>query len=1246
MTTTVRQRKTELLRRIGEWNRTRVEYPRDALVTELLERQAHRSPDAIALAPETGAPVSYARLWQRVERLAGALAARGVAAGDVVGVALERSVSGYVAILGALRAGAAFLPLDTNFPRTRLAEILADAEVSCVVTDDRFRDLLPDKVDVLHVDTAPGDRRPPEPAGVRAQDPAYVLYTSGSTGKPKGVLVPHRGITRLVCVSSPAAIESADVVCGTVNLTFDLAVWELFGALLNGAKLLVPSLETVLSSVALHRYLRAEQASVMWLGAALLHQHVAQDPAMFGSLRCLVAGGDALNPGAVRAILRNGAPGMLVDGYGPTENSVLCTAHVVTELEADAESVPIGRPLPNSTAYVLGDDGEPADIGAEGELWVGGDGVALGYLNRPELTGERFVPDPFAEREGAMLYRTGDMARWRADGVLEFLGRRDRQLKLSGFRVELREIELVLAAHPDVAEAVVTVESGERLRGWVVAGEGTDSAGLPVTLRGYLRDRLPVFMVPREITVVAEMPTTPSGKIDRERLTEQGDPETAGLGEEPSDPLERAVAAVWREVLGVREVGRTDDFFRLGGGSLQAAQVAAAIGNRLGIPAERGSSLIKALIGNPSLEQFSAQLTNTREQDGSTGAVDFPRESELPAGLRFDAPLPEDPCRPDRVLLTGATGFQGVFLLDRLVAAGVSTVYCLIRAEDEEHALRRLAGRMRRYRLDFDRVREHVVPVVGDMAEPELGLTVARFAELAESVEVIVHSGSLINFAYPYSMLRRTNVEGMRTLLRFATEGRRKPLHYLSSITTIVGFGTADVRYVREDAELEHAERISLGYPESKWVAERMAAAAGERGLPVAIYRPYEITGTRDTGVWNTDTLMCAWFRTIAETGLAPDVELPLDFVPVDYTAEAIVHILGTQRPDGRVYNLTNPRDARLSLLVERLRAMGYPVRTVPYTEWVRRVTELTGAQPQHPMTPFMPMFNEGANDTSITVKEMYFAETFPEFSRTNTELATRDAGIELPAVDAGLIDLYLRDFLESGFLTPPAGATEPEADPPVEQDRTHRIERSLQPAIADHVRANPAYRAVLEDRFDQGCIARFIASERRAQPVELETFAALAERCPRNGENPFHATHAAIAAATRPLDAAARAVSGASDAGGSAFTEFLGWLGAETGIGAAAAALRADLLLWCAVCGKLATRLRQTAAAPAEVLDYLGGYAEIPAELIRSCTTVIRAALEDGEDPEGMAEAIRRTETALGTYWDAVVSGRRPGNP
>ncbi|MFI0263780.1 amino acid adenylation domain-containing protein [Streptomyces sp. NPDC017056] len=1009
---------------IRAWNDTATDYPRDATVPALFAEQARRAPGRQAVEWKEGS-LTYRELYARVRKAAAHLRARGMEDGDTVAVLLRRSPEAVSAVLAVLEAGGAYLPLDPDDPEERLETVLTGAGVR-------------------HVVTAPGE--PPAPVGRhctqvtsdalaghrtpadderwgtdrRATDPAYVIYTSGSTGTPKGVVCPHRGPVRLVKNTNYLQLGPDDRLLATTALTFDISCLELFAPLLNGGCLVLPDPEVLLSADALEESLRTRHISVLWLSAGLFHQYAEKNPRMFATLRALIAGGDALSPSAVRAVLRHGRPDLLINGYGPTEASSLVTTHHIEDLADHAETVPIGRPIANATAYVVRADGRLAEPGEDGELWVGGDGVACGYLGDPERTAEVFVPDRFGPDPEARLYRTGDVARWRRDGVLEYRGRRDRQVKIRGYRVELDEIELALTSHPEVREAAVDVlgeGAGQRLVAAAAPAPGARAENLEARLTAYVRDRLPQYMVPARVATVDSIPLKTSGKIDRDRFMElvaRQDGRGEGSGAPPQGAAEETVAAVWKELLGLDHVGRDDDFFALGGTSLHVTQATSALRDRLALTPGASRTLIRHLLDGASLADFAARAGALREGgDEDATPVDFAAEARLDDRLAFGAPTATAPTAPGTVLLTGGTGFFGVHLIDRLADAGVPRIRCLTRADGRDAAHARIAARMRHYGLDPSCCESRVVPVPGTLDAPRFGLSDADWENLAHTTDLIVHAGAQVNFVYPYAALAPANVGGTRTVLGLAAAHHLKPVHYISTVAVRSGDGAAGVRHAEEDTRPGHPELISLGYPQTKWVAERLVHQAAERGLPTAVHRPYEITGTRKRGVWNTDTMMCALFRTIAETGIAPDIPLPLDFVPVDYTAQAVVHILTHEQPDGRAYHLTNPRPARLSLLADRLRAMGYPVTGLAHDSWVARIAELTARHPDHPMAPYLPMFTGPGPGHGL-----------PGLGRGHAEAALHGSGIVCPPVDGDMIDLYLHRFQDIGYLAPPQQVT------------------------------------------------------------------------------------------------------------------------------------------------------------------------------------------------------------------------------
>ncbi|MFF7172043.1 amino acid adenylation domain-containing protein [Streptomyces pseudovenezuelae] len=582
-------------------------------VVAAFRARAEATPDALALVygDET---LSYARLGERAAHMARLLTERGVGPESVVGLAMERSASLVVAMLGVLTAGAAYLPLDPGHPSARLAFMVEDSG-ACLVLADRDVDFA-DGVPVLRTDALPTPRaglsRSAEKApAVHPEQQACVLYTSGSTGRPKGVAITHRGIVRLVCDADYLGFGPSDVVAQVANTSFDAATWEVWGALLNGARLVGIRKDEVLTPDLLRARVEEHGVTAMLLTTALFHRCVDTAPAMFASLRTLFFGGEAADARRVAA-LRSAAPGLrLVNAYGPTEGTTIASTYDVVDPAPDAARAPIGRPIADTRLHVLDRYGRESGIGVPGELHIGGAGLARGYVGRPDLTAERFVPSPFGV--GERLYRTGDVVRWREDGVLEYLSRADMQVKIRGVRIEPDEIAGVLALHQDVRAAVVDVQGAdgsERLVAYVVPrGE---RRATPRELRAYAASRLPEAMVPARYVTLPELPVTPNGKLDRRALPAPTDED--GVQAEtyvaPRGATEELVAQVWGDLLGVPRISAHDDFFALGGHSLLATQAVTRVAARLGV--ELG---VRAVFEAPTVEGFAARAAAARRGD-------------------------------------------------------------------------------------------------------------------------------------------------------------------------------------------------------------------------------------------------------------------------------------------------------------------------------------------------------------------------------------------------------------------------------------------------------------------------------------------------------------------------------------------------------------------------------------------------------------------------------------------------------
>ncbi|CAH3904235.1 Tyrocidine synthase 3 [Serratia marcescens] len=597
------------------WNRTAEVYPAQSSAHVLFEQWAQRTPDAVAVVNDRDS-LSYAQLNAHANQLAHQLIAQGVRPGDRVATSLERSVSLVIAQLAILKAGAAYVPLDPHLPVARQAWIIGDSGASLILCDRDLDREIAGEIACLRIDRL---RQNPthDPALPRAGDaPAYIMYTSGSTGTPKGVMVTHQGILRLAINNRFASFERDDRFAFAANPAFDASTLEMWGALLNGASLAIIAPEVLTEAEALATALVRQRINVLFLTTSLFNQYVHSIAATLAQLKYLLSGGEAADPHAFARMLKEAGPVRLINGYGPTESTVFATTATIERVDP-WQRLPIGRPIGNTRIYLLDAHGQPVPLGATGEIYIAGPGVALGYLNRAELTAERFLADPF--NPGERMYRTGDLARYLPDGNIDYLGRNDRQVKIRGFRIECGEIEARVAGHPAVREAVVDVlgeADNKRLVAWVVPEADADRQALAVTLRQYLAGMLPEFMLPAAWVALDTLPLTPNGKLDRRALPEpQEDAYVREVYAEPEGELETLLAGIWRELLGLERVGRHDNFFELGGHSLLAVKLMAQL-RRVGL-----SAGVQTLFTAPTLSTLAQTLVTQQEVSVPANAI-------------------------------------------------------------------------------------------------------------------------------------------------------------------------------------------------------------------------------------------------------------------------------------------------------------------------------------------------------------------------------------------------------------------------------------------------------------------------------------------------------------------------------------------------------------------------------------------------------------------------------------------------
>ena len=604
------------------WNETEREYSRVGLA-ELFERvvETHGKRPALVRGEERW---SYEALNEQANALAHRLREAGVVRESKVGISVRGGAEAVLAMLGVIKAGGAYVPLLPEEPAERRERMASQAGVGWLIREERGWDL-PGMQTILLEETGTQGKKENLNLELDGEQLAYVIHTSGSTGEPKGIGVPQGAVARLVLNTDYVELKSGDRVAQVSNYGFDAMTFEVWGPLLTGGCIVVTPREVSLTPWRMAEHLKRERIDVVFLTTALFNQIVAEEPNAFETVGTLLVGGEAATPSRFREALENGAPGRLLHVYGPTESTTFASWYEIQEVGKNDTSIPIGKPLANTTAWVLGPEMQLRPVGVVGELYLGGEGLARGYENQAAMTAERFVPDPFAARAGSRLYRTGDRVKWRGDGTLEYLGRLDNQVKLRGFRIELGEIEAALRGHEAVAEAAVMLRTEpKRLVGYVTLRPEAEVTAADMI--GFLKLRLPEYMIPSSIGIISQFPLNRNGKIDRSLLPELIE-EAPGqsLSSGSTDAIEEIVLGFFSEVLGLPAVGPHDNFFELRGHSLQAMQLIARVRDAFSVEVS-----LQSFFGDATPSGLSSSVRVARQQARVAAPPIEPRQDRQP----------------------------------------------------------------------------------------------------------------------------------------------------------------------------------------------------------------------------------------------------------------------------------------------------------------------------------------------------------------------------------------------------------------------------------------------------------------------------------------------------------------------------------------------------------------------------------------------------------------------------------------
>lgn len=1014
-------------------------------LTALFRQQVQVSPDAVAL-EDDAVTYTYDELDQEVEILSNRLRTHRVGRDSLVGVLLPRSANYVIACLAALRAGGAFLVLELAYPPELLADVLDDANPAVVVTYRSEVGKIKDGVPLIVLDEKQPELNgevnnlPPLPADDDLDRLAFVSYSSGTTGKPKGIANPHRAPV----LSYDMRFGVRDLHPGDRVACNVFFIWEIIRPLLRGATVVAVPDEASYDPPALVDLLASKKITETLMTPTLLAAVLSRHPKIgsrLPNLKTLWLNGEVVTTDLARRAMKALPKVVLLNCYSACETHEIACGDIGEMLDNEANYCPVGPPLDPEHIYILDESGQKVQPGTSGELFVGGPLLARGYINRPETTAKAFTPDPFDSTPGARMYRTGDGARMLPSGVLEISGRVGTMIKLRGYSVVPGKVESAIVQYLGVRHCAV-VAHGDTLDRQLVAyivrdkqssadrpaleiNDGGHSPAARKTLSPYLAH----YMIPSLWVEVNGLPThAVSGKVDLKSLPPPPKPKTVngnalqlnGLnGHTPKDgdPITtEAIAEIWAATLKISRttIQEGHSFFDLGGHSLTLADLSARISRVLGVKVP-----LARLVDPATLNGHLETIRSVR--DGHTAEV----QAHLPDVLRKDAILDDSiqasnaticpASKADTILLTGVTGFLGPFLLNDLLENTSAKILCLIRFDDPSEAdLPAGIARVRRQLLDLglwhDSIMERVEILPGNLSRPRLGLPPDAFEELARRVQVIFHAAANVNLVYPYAALRDANVGGTREILRLAARAGATLQHISTNgVLPPSQYGWREEAMLDVDAV---PEKLTDGYGQTKWVAEKLVQEAGRRGIPIKIHRLGTISGHSATGASNVSDLLNAIIVESIRLGYAPDVAgWRAEMTPVDFVSKAIVHLANQAQTSQTVFHLGDPDPVYAPSIFKDLGELGYPTTPMAWDDWVAEWNKKRGVL--------------RGGDGAYTIDILRSGMPNVEFLRGVVVLdnaSTRPLRIDVqrPKVDSVLLETYTRHWYARGWLLHP----------------------------------------------------------------------------------------------------------------------------------------------------------------------------------------------------------------------------------
>eukprot|EP00051_Salpingoeca_urceolata_P007651 m.99362 g.99362 ORF g.99362 m.99362 type:complete len:1315 (-) comp15332_c1_seq1:111-4055(-) len=1023
-------------------------------IFEHLSRRAETDPERVFIVHGT-TTYTYKHIDAMSNRVANCLVASGIKPEDRVALYAHRSTAIVIGIMGILKSGATFTVIDPAYPVKRQTVYLEVSQPRGIITlaaagkvGAEVQEYIDSKLKVCcqvnGVDPdalGPLEQYPDTPCGVKVGPDSIgtLSFTSGSTGVPKAVRGRHISLTHFYpWMATEFGMGEHDRFSMLSGIAHDPIQRDVFTPIFFGAQIHIPDAEDIGNPGALAKWVAEHEVTVTHLTPAMGQLLTANADTPMPSLRTALFVGDVLTKRDILRLQRLATNVTAVNMYGTTETQRAVTFMKIENrpgvMSVMKEILPAGRGMKDVQLLVINDCNNLGGIGELGELYVRSPHLSAGYMGLPDATAAKFVTNPFTNDPKDRMYKTGDMGRFLHNGIVECIGRADDQVKIRGFRIELGEIDTYIGQHPSVRETKTLVMRDAHEEKQIISFFVPMKKSYSIEkIRQFLATKLPTYAIPSVLCPLAKMPLNPNGKVDKTKLPY---PDTAIIlaqraGASMQDvkeavskatPLQRELMSIWEEALG-RPVLPDDNFFDVGGHSIMATRVTFAM--RTALKQELPLNLLYQF---PSIRKLSEAIETSREDPSaeipSTGrenaeTVDPEVEVVLDVSIALRGRTYTHNPNPKTFFLTGATGFLGAFLLsDILKRFANSVVICLVRANCQEHGVERVVDNLKRHLLWDEAFQSRIEVSVGDLSKPLFGLAQKNFEALAERVEVIFHNGAMVHWVYPYSKLKPMNVNGTIEILRLSTTGTTiAPVSFVSSTSVFDSAYYVDRKVpVREDDNLAGGTGLSVGYGQSKWIAEKLMKLAASRGLPTTIFRPGYVTGHSTTGVMNTDDFLVRLLKGCLQMGKVPKIINQVNMCSVDFVAQAIVHVGTRATSAGKAFHICNSTPMRFSEYFSALIEHGYGVANVDYLDWRASLMRLTLESKDNALYPLLHFVLDDLPSKSLS----------PQLSRTELDQGLVNSGIrDVPIQE--LMATYVSFLVHIGYLeAPPAGAGKP----------------------------------------------------------------------------------------------------------------------------------------------------------------------------------------------------------------------------